>query len=64
MASSSARSMPTWRTMKVDRAATEAKRTYIRQNRYAWLNEDAEAIAAKYRSKDLDTMDLIRSNTS
>ena len=37
---------------EVDEAATAAERERIRARRHAWLDEDAEAIAAKYRSKE------------
>ena len=45
---------------EVDEAATAAERARIRTRRHGWLDEDAEAIAAKYRSKELDALDLIR----
>jgi N-methylhydantoinase B len=45
---------------EVDQAETEAKRLYIGENRHAWLDEDGESIAAKYRRKELDKFDLVR----
>ena len=45
---------------EVDDAATEAERERIRTQRHGWLDVDAEDIAAKYRSKELDALDLIR----
>ncbi|MCY4480726.1 MAG: hypothetical protein OXB97_12605 [Rhodospirillales bacterium] len=45
---------------EVDEAATEAERERIRAQRHGLLDVDAEAIAAKYRSKELDALDLIR----
>lgn len=44
----------------IDEVATMAEREYIPAHRHAWLDEDAEAIAAKYRSKALDALDLVR----
>ena len=45
---------------EIDEAATTAARAEIRAHRHAWLDEDPEAVAARYRSKALDAMDLIR----
>ena len=45
---------------EVDQAATEAERERIRAERHGWLDADAEEIAARYRSKELDALDLIR----
>ena len=45
---------------EVDEAATAAVRERIRAERHGWLDVDAEAIAAKYRSKELDALDLVR----
>ena len=45
---------------EVDRPATLAKRAFIRANRRKWLDEDAEGIAAKYRSGDFGMLDLVR----
>ena len=45
---------------EVDEAATAAVRERIRAERHGWLDADAEAIAAKYRSKELDALDLVR----
>ena len=45
---------------EVDEAATGAERERIRAQRHSLLDVDAEAIAAKYRSKELDALDLIR----
>lgn len=45
---------------RLDEKATVTARKHIRENRAAWLKEDPEAIAAKYRSGDLDLLDTIR----
>ena len=45
---------------EVDHAATLARRAYIGANRLKWLQQDPEEIAAKYRAKELDMLDLIR----
>ena len=45
---------------EVDQAATDAKRQYISENRHAWLDEDGESVAARYRNKELDKFDLVR----
>ena len=44
----------------VDKAATVSERARIRRARTGWLDEDAESVAARYRSGDLDMLDLIR----
>lgn len=46
---------------EVDAAATAREREWIRKGRAGRLNEDAEAIAAKFRAGELDIFDLIRS---
>ncbi|MBL8584122.1 MAG: hydantoinase B/oxoprolinase family protein [Rhizobiaceae bacterium] len=45
---------------EVDHEGTLAKRAYIRANRSKWLDEDAAAIAVRYRAGELDMLDLIR----
>jgi N-methylhydantoinase B len=45
---------------EVDEAATTEMRQFISENRHAWLDEDGESVAARYRSKELDKFDLIR----
>ncbi len=45
---------------EVDHAATAARRAYIRANRLGWLQEDPQAIAQRYRARELDMLDLIR----
>lgn len=40
--------------------ATTAERAYIRANRIKWLEEDAEAVAGRYRNGELDMRDPIR----
>ncbi|MFC7157603.1 hydantoinase B/oxoprolinase family protein [Halomarina halobia] len=45
---------------RIDRSATEKKRTFIRENRSAWLREDPEDVVARYRTGELDRLDLIR----
>ncbi len=45
---------------EVDEAATHKERAFIQQHRRAWLEEDAELVAAKYRQKEYDMFDLIR----
>jgi N-methylhydantoinase B len=45
---------------EVDGAATEREREQIRSRRHDWLREDPEAVAAGYRSRDIDLLDVIR----
>jgi N-methylhydantoinase B len=45
---------------KLDQQATLAERARIASHRKAWLEEDPEKIAARYRSRELDTFDLVR----
>lgn len=45
---------------RLDDQATLAERARIASHRKAWLEEDAEAIAARYRAGELDMFDLIR----
>ena len=45
---------------EVDADATERERARIRAERVNWLSEDAEEIAGRYRSGELDVMDLVR----
>jgi N-methylhydantoinase B len=45
---------------RLDEQATLAERARIATHRKAWLDEDPEKIAARYRSRELDMFDLIR----
>lgn len=45
---------------EVDLAATERERARIAGERLGWLEEDAESVAARYRSGELDVLDLVR----
>jgi N-methylhydantoinase B len=45
---------------EVDREATEREREAIREARRGWLEEDAEAVAERYRAGELDVLDAIR----
>jgi len=45
---------------EVDATATASAREEIRAHRLAWLDEDAETVATKYRSGDLPILDVIR----
>jgi N-methylhydantoinase B len=45
---------------ELDTEATEKERAMIRANRKAWLAEDPESVAARYRAGDLDLLDTIR----
>ena len=45
---------------EVDLAATERERDRIDQARAGWLNEDAQKIAERYRTHELNALDLIR----
>jgi len=45
---------------EVDLDATEKERDRIDRARAAWLEEDAEKVAARYRKKELTALDLIR----
>jgi N-methylhydantoinase B len=45
---------------EVDARATEAERDRIRSERRGWLEEDAAAVAQRYRSGTLDQLDVIR----
>jgi N-methylhydantoinase B len=45
---------------EVDRDATERERSAIRSARRDWLEEDAEAVAERYRSGEIDVFDAIR----
>ncbi len=45
---------------EVDEAATEAERKRIAGARLGWLDHDAEDIAARYRSGELNVMDCVR----
>ena len=45
---------------ELDLAETAAARAHIRAHRRAWLEEDAESIAARYRAGELDVLDAVR----
>jgi N-methylhydantoinase B len=45
---------------RLDLAATESERAGIRAARRGWLEEDAESVAARYRSGELGVHDVIR----
>lgn len=45
---------------RIDQQATEDQREQIRQNRSDWLREDPEGVAERYRTDELDELDLIR----
>ncbi|MGR8918821.1 MAG: hydantoinase B/oxoprolinase family protein [Gammaproteobacteria bacterium] len=45
---------------RVDVAATAAEREAIRAARVGWLEEDAEAVAARFRAGELDEYDVLR----
>ena len=45
---------------EVDHEATLLQRASISSNRMKWLQQDAEDVAGKYRSGELDMLDLIR----
>ena len=44
----------------VDVEATAAERARIRAGRLGWLEEDPAAVAERYRSGELDPLDVIR----
>jgi N-methylhydantoinase B len=45
---------------EIDAEATERERAFIRANRRAWLGEDPETVAARYRAGEIDLLDTIR----
>ncbi|KYH24021.1 hydantoinase B/oxoprolinase [Halalkalicoccus paucihalophilus] len=45
---------------RLDRSATQEHREYIRQHREEWLQDDPEEIAERYRTGELNQLDLIR----
>jgi N-methylhydantoinase B len=45
---------------EIDHEATKEKRAWIREHRDAWLQADPAEISAKYRSGELDLLDVIR----
>ena len=45
---------------EVDAEATASERERIRAERLAWLEADPEPIAERYRSGELDVIDLVR----
>ncbi|MGX6447452.1 hydantoinase B/oxoprolinase family protein [Patulibacter sp. S7RM1-6] len=45
---------------KVDAEATAAAREALRAERSGWIEEDPEAVAARFRNGELDVMDLVR----
>ena len=46
--------------LSVDQQATDQERREIRAARLSWLEEDAEAVAARFREGELDVFDLVR----
>ncbi|MFM8896075.1 MAG: hydantoinase B/oxoprolinase family protein, partial [Actinomycetales bacterium] len=46
--------------LRVDLEATERLRSQIRANRLAWLAEDPELVARRFRAGELDVLDCIR----
>ena len=48
------------RRWSLDSDATHIERRHIRSQRIAWLDEDAEVIARRFRSGELDALDCIR----
>jgi N-methylhydantoinase B len=45
---------------RIDAAATGAERDRLRAERSGWLEEDPEAVAARYRAGELSVLDLVR----
>jgi N-methylhydantoinase B len=45
---------------EVDEEATAAERAEIRAKRLGWLEEGPDSVAARYRSGELDLLDVIR----
>jgi N-methylhydantoinase B len=45
---------------EIDERATQEERSRIRRERRGWLDQDAEALAARYRAGELDELDLVR----
>ena len=45
---------------EVDESATDRERERIRAERESWLDEDPEAVAARYRAGELDMLDVVR----
>ena len=45
---------------EVDASATERERDSIRGARVGWMEEDAESVAERFRSGELDTFDVLR----
>ena len=45
---------------ELDLDGTQQAREEIRRNRLAWLSEDPESVAERYRSRELDVFDVIR----
>jgi N-methylhydantoinase B len=45
---------------EVDLDKTESERDRIREERLSWLEEDADAVAQRYRRGELGTLDLVR----
>jgi N-methylhydantoinase B len=45
---------------EVDLEETERERDRIREERHAWLEEDPESVAERFRAGELDTLDVIR----
>ena len=45
---------------RIDSAATEKERAYIRENRISWMREEPEAVRAKLMAGEIDAFDVIR----
>lgn len=45
---------------KIDWAATDKQREYIRANRKAWLQEDPKVVEEKFQAGEIDLLDTIR----
>ncbi|KMY55557.1 N-methylhydantoinase [Bacillus sp. FJAT-27231] len=45
---------------EIDEEATKEERQFIRASRAGWLEEDMDSVIAKYRSGEIDQLDLIR----
>ncbi|MEE4112608.1 MAG: hydantoinase B/oxoprolinase family protein [Desulfobacteraceae bacterium] len=45
---------------RIDMAATEKERDYIRENRIGWMREDPEAVKDKMVAGEIDELDVIR----
>ncbi len=45
---------------ELDLDGTQQAREEIKRNRLAWLSEDPESVAERYRSREIDVFDVIR----